>query len=159
MRFSARMILAAFVVALLAGTATAQNYAATLEGLQEVPPNASPASGTATLSLDAAKMLTVHVDFSGLIGSLTASHIHSPAPAGVNAGVRFSLIPPQPPASPIDIVVGPLNAADEANLNNGLMYINIHSSVFPGGEIRGQIFRDQVGVESNTWGGVKSLFQ
>lgn len=159
MRFSARAILVAAVLALLAGTASAQNYAATLEGLQEVPPNASPATGAATLSLSPTKMLTVHIDFSGLIGSLTASHIHGPAPAGVNAGVRFGLIPPAPAASPVDVIVGPLSAADETNLNSGLFYINIHSSVFPGGEIRGQIFRDQVGVERGTWSQVKSLFQ
>jgi hypothetical protein len=55
--------------------------------------------------------------------------------------------------------VGPLTAAQEADLNAGLNYVNVHTSVFPGGEIRGQIIRDVVGVAPSTWGAVKDLFR
>ena len=158
MRVTSRFLTAAVVLAALAGAAQAQSYSAMLDGLQEVPANASPGYGTATLTLDAAKMLTIHVEFFALTGSVSASHIHCCAPAGVNAGVKYSLIPPQPASSPIDIVVGPVAPADEVSLNSGLMYVNVHTSTFPGGEIRGQILRDQVGVEDRTWGMVKQLF-
>lgn len=127
MRIVFRIVtLAAFGI-LAASLASAQNYQATLDGLQEVPPNASPATGSATLVLDAAKILHVNCQFAGLIGTLTASHIHAPAPPGSNAGVRFSLIPPAPPVSPIIVTVGPLTPAQEADLNGGLSYINIHT--------------------------------
>jgi hypothetical protein len=155
MRFALRIILAATLVGTLATVAVSQQYHAFLSGLNEVPANASPATGFATLSLDAAKLLTIHMEYSGLTAPITASHIHAPAAAGVNAGVRFGIgaLP-----SPINIVVGPLNAADEANLNGQLMYLNIHTSTFPGGEIRGQILPGPIGVEPSTWGVVKSLF-
>ena len=158
MRFALRLSTLLALGLLFAGAAAAQNYTATLDGLQEVPPVATPASGSALLSLDAAKMLTVHVDFGGLIGSVTASHIHCCAAPGVNAGVKYSMIPPRPPTSPIDIVVGPLTPADEADLNAGLMYVNIHTSFRPGGEIRGQI-AGPVAVMPGTWSLVKSLYQ
>lgn len=159
MRFALRLLAAMLFVTALASAALAQTYTAVLTGTAEVPPNASPATGLASLTLDAAKLLHCHVDFSGLLGSVTASHIHAPAPAGMNAPVRFPFIPPQPPSSPIDIVVGPLTPADEANLNGLLSYVNVHTNLFPGGEIRGQIIRDTVGVQGTTMSVVKALYQ
>ncbi len=153
-----RISIAALALVLGAGVASAQTFTATLDGLQEVPPNASPATGSATLVLDVAMMLNVSCTFSGLLAPVVASHIHAPAPPGVNAGVRFSLIPPAPPVSPINLTVGPLTAAQAADLINGLSYINIHTSQFPGGEIRGQIRLDAVAVDPGTWGQIKTLF-
>lgn len=153
-----RISIAVLALVLGAGVASAQTFTATLDGLQEVPPNASPATGSATLVLDAAMMLNVSCTFSGLLAPVAASHIHAPAPPGVNAGVRFSLIPPAPPVSPINLTVGPLTAAQAADLVNGLSYINIHTSQFPGGEIRGQIRLDAVAVDQGTWGQIKTLF-
>lgn len=158
MRVTSRILTAAVAMAALAGSAQAQSYSAVLDGLQEVLPVVTTGTGTGTFTLDAAKMLTVHVEFSNLIGTVTVSHIHCCAPPGINAGALFFLIPPQPPSSPIDIVVGPLTPAQEADLNAGLMYVNVHTDFRPGGEIRGQILRDTVGVESGTWSMVKQLF-
>jgi hypothetical protein len=39
--------------------------------------------------------------------------------------------------------VGPLSGNQKKNLLQGLFYINIHSSEFPAGEIRGQVYRIQ----------------
>jgi len=158
MRIAYRILIIAALGVLAASVAAAQNYSATLDALQEVPPNASPGTGTATMVLDAGNMLTVHVDFSGLVAPVTAAHIHAPAPVGVNAPVRFPLIPPRPPSSPIDIVIGPLTVPQIADLDNGLSYVNIHTTMFPGGEIRGQISRDTVPVEPGTWGHIKALY-
>lgn len=155
MLIARRLSLAAALVTVLAGPAFAQTYSATLDGLQETPPNASPASGTGTFSLDAAKILHFSISFSGLLATQTAAHIHGPAAAGVAAGVKF----PLPVGSPIAGTVGPLTAAQEAELNAGLYYVNVHTQLFPGGEIRGQIYRETVGVEPGTWGGVKGLFR
>jgi hypothetical protein len=35
--------------------------------------------------------------------------------------------------------VGPLDSQEEKALEKGLLYINIHSDQFPGGELRGQV--------------------
>jgi hypothetical protein len=133
---------------------SAQNFAAVLSGDQEVPPVQTPASGMATLELDQNSMLSFEITYQGLVGTETAAHIHGPAPQGVNAGVQF----PLPAGNPKIGSVGPLSAQQEADLLAGLYYINIHTSEFPGGEIRGQI-EQAVPVEDRTWGAIKSLFR
>jgi hypothetical protein len=156
MRFALRLLLAATLLGTVATVAVSQQYHAFLSGLNEVGPNASPGTGFATMTLDGAKMLTIHMEYSGLLGPITASHIHGAAGVCCNAGVRFGIgaLP-----SPINIVVGPFTPADEADLNNQLMYINIHTQVIPGGEIRGQIMPGAIGVEPGTWGEIKALFR
>jgi hypothetical protein len=111
------------------------HYEAFLDGLQEVPPVATPATGTATAILDTAtNTLCVHLEFSGLIGSMTAAHVHGLAPPGVNAGVIFALTLPPPSDT-----CGVLTDAQEQGVIDGLTYANVHSSFRPGGEIRGQL--------------------
>lgn len=153
MRNSLRIIFTLALV-LLAGSAGAQNFVATIDGAQETPPVATPASGSATLVLDtAANTLSYNIDYSGLIGSETAAHIHGMAPPGVPAGVLHPL-----PAGAPKIGVWNYLETQEADIIAGLTYINIHTTFRPGGEIRGQIVRETVGVEAGTWGQVKSLF-
>jgi hypothetical protein len=92
----------AFLVLLAASAAgnTAIIFTATLNGTQEVPPNASTATGFATFGLnDAMTALTYDttifgLDFTGsqtpdTADNLVAAHIHAPASPGVNAGVVF----------------------------------------------------------------------
>src|SRR5207237_5034708 len=53
-------------------------YFAILDGPSESPPNASPGTGFAEVDFDlAANSMRVQVTFSGLLGTTTASHIHS----------------------------------------------------------------------------------
>src|SRR4051812_13330590 len=53
-------------------------YAASLSGPNESPANASPGTGTSTISYDStAHTLRVQLPFSGLLGTTTASHIHA----------------------------------------------------------------------------------
>jgi hypothetical protein len=115
--------------------ATIHNYVLTLDGLQETPPNASPASGFGTADIDdVANTLTLYVVFSGLTGPETAAHIHGMAPPGTAAGVLFAL----PLGSPKSAVWSYMES-QEADILAGLTYVNIHTTTFPGGEIRGQI--------------------
>ena len=137
----------------LAGSASAQNYSATLDGLQEVPPNASPGSGIGTFTLDAFNVLSYNITFAGLVATETAAHIHGPASYGVAAGVIF----PLPVGSPKVGTVGPLNATQVGYLNAGLLYVNVHSTAYTGGEIRGQIVAT-VPVEETSWGAIKGLY-
>jgi len=108
---------------------------ANLDGLQPVPPTGSVGTGSATLSYDTtSSVLTWNIVFSGLSSSNVANHMHGPAPVGVNAGVQVGLVLDSP-----SIGNTVLNAEQESDLLFGSWYINIHSSNFPGGEIRGQI--------------------
>lgn len=128
-----------FVVSLLNGAvyeikSTPTLFFATLNGAQEVPPTNSAGTGTATLVLSPdEKTARVSVNFSGLSSTQTDAHIHGPAGVGVEAGVLFPL--PSGPVSDFNIDLTPSQAQD---LKNGLFYVNIHTSTFPGGEIRGQ---------------------
>ncbi len=100
-------------------------------------------SGSGTFALDTtADTLTFNITFSGLSGTETASHIHGPAPPGMGAGVLYGLPVGSPKIGTINLVnlPGPYTVADQkTDLLSGLWYVNIHSTTFPGGEIRGQI--------------------
>ena len=76
------------------------------------------------------------VNYSGV--TATNSHIHKGA-AGVSGGVVFGFT--SPITSPVNYTSVALDAAQEADLNANLYYVNIHSAAFPGGEIRGQLIK------------------
>ncbi|HJY27419.1 MAG TPA: PQQ-dependent sugar dehydrogenase, partial [Pyrinomonadaceae bacterium] len=109
-------------------------FTATLTGAQETPPNNSTANGRATLLLSPdEKTARVSLTFAGLSSGQSDAHIHGPAAAGVSAPAIFPL--PLGQVSDFSIT---LTAAQVQDLKNGLFYINVHSSNFPTGEIRGQ---------------------
>src|SRR6516225_12297970 len=77
---------------LLAGSASAGTitYTASLSGLNENPPNGSPATGSATVTVDTiANTLMVNLSFSGLTALATASHIHCCVAPSANVGVAL----------------------------------------------------------------------
>jgi len=132
--------LTVLALALAAGACVVpQSQAATvfttaLAGSNETPPNASPATGFAVLTLnDAQTQVTFHIQFSGLVGTETAAHLHH-APPGVAGPVVFGL----PLGSPKN-GVWPVGPTEVAWLTAGEIYVNIHSTSFPGGEIRGNL--------------------
>ena len=109
-------------------------FTATLNGAQETPQNNSTATGRATLLLSPdEKTGRVSVTFNGLSSTQTDAHVHGPAAPGVSAAPVFPL--PLGQISDFQITLTPSQVQD---LKNGLYYINIHSSNFPAGEIRGQ---------------------
>jgi hypothetical protein len=111
-----------------------------LTGLKEVPPNATPATGTLFGTYDAStNTLSFVLKFNGLVAPATASHFHGPAAPGVNAPVQIPLtgFPAATSGNYSNSFV--LTDLQESQLLAGLWYINIHSSVFPGGEIRAQV--------------------
>jgi hypothetical protein len=95
-----RKLLTALVLSLLLGSlastahATLFLYDANLDGPSESPPNASPGTGFAQVNYDdVAHSLFVDVTFNGLLGTTTASHIHSAtaSPGTGTAGVATTL--------------------------------------------------------------------
>ena len=115
---------------------TTVNFAATINGANEVPTNASTATGAMTGSFDkVSKILTLSFTYTGI--TATNMHIHKGA-AGVSGGVLFGLSS-APFSSPVAYTSPALSPGQEDSLMTNLYYINIHSATFPGGEIRGQI--------------------
>jgi hypothetical protein len=114
-------------------------YKAHLTAKDEVPPNASAATGDGTFVFNpATKQLTWSVTFSGLSGPALASHIHGPAAAGANAGVLIMFETPNAPAGKIE--GGTFLVTEQVNdLQAGKYYVNIHTAANKGGEIRGQL--------------------
>jgi hypothetical protein len=115
-------------------------FTTVLAGTNEVPPNASIATGFGSVLLDdVAGTITVNESFTGLTSAATASHIHGAA-AGTNGPVLFPLVGvPGATAGVVPEQVFSITAAQITQLEAGLFYMNVHSSNFPGGEIRGQL--------------------
>lgn len=116
-------------------------FAAQLSAAQEVPPNASTATGNGLLSLDpTTKKFSARVTLTGL--AATAAHIHT-ATLGINGAILFGLTQTAPASgvwvSAPDAV---LTDVQLATLKAGGLYFNAHSVAFPDGEIRGQIARN-----------------
>lgn len=120
-------------------SATIWNITSILNGLQENPPNSSPATGLASGTLDDSNgMLHFNVTASGFTAPITAAHIHT-APAGVNGPVTFPLTGATGGTTYNSADMFTLTSAQMTTLIGGGMYVNIHSQALPGGEIRGQL--------------------
>lgn len=115
-----------------------------MNGAQETPPVSTPATGTGTATFNpTTNFFTLNYVFMGLVAPQIDAHIHVAPP-----GVPGPVIIPLPLGSPVSFSTT-LTEAQEAQLLAGLMYVNIHSSAFPGGEIRGQL---QAVPEPGTYG-------
>ena len=113
-------------------------FASQMSNAQEVPSNASSATGNGLLSFDATtKKITARVTLTGL--AAIAAHIHTGV-LGANGPVIF---PMTQTAAASGIWVTAADAvmtdAQISSLKAGGLYFNAHSTAFPGGEIRGQI--------------------
>jgi hypothetical protein len=119
------------------GPNTTFTLAATLSGASEVPANSSTATGSVTGTYDSVtKILSITVTYSGI--TPTNGHIHKAA-VGVSGPVQFPFTTFSP--SPFTFTSAALTASQQDDLFNGLYYVNLHTSAFPGGEIRGQLLK------------------
>ena len=145
--------------------ATVFHFTTSLSGLAEVPVNASPGTGVVLVDFDTLlNTMRVQATFSGLQGTSAAAHIHCcTAVAGAGtAGVAtttpsFFGFPLGVTSGSFDQTYNMLFASSynpafvtangssvpnaEASLLAGMLagqtYFNIHSTLFPAGEIRG----------------------
>ncbi len=111
---------------------------ADLKGSNEVPPNSSPASGTAEAKLNTeTKVLTFTVTYKDLTGPAVGAHFHGPSEPGKNAGI---VLPFKTVQSPIE-GTATLSDTQAADLLAGKWYANIHTAANPGGELRGNMVK------------------
>lgn len=114
--------------------ALGNSFTATLNGAQEVPASASTATGSGTFTIDTtANTLTFNITTTG-VASETAAHIHGPAAAGANALPIFDL-----PLGASKIGTWTYSENLEADILAGRTYVNVHTTLRPDGDIRGQI--------------------
>jgi hypothetical protein len=143
--------------------AASEDYRAGMSGALEAVPNPSPGYGLATVILDAdAKTLRLRLPFDDLLGDTVSAHIHCCTvdafggaagratpnlpdfPTGVKNGLyeyNFSLADPAFFGPEFLAATGGTAASAASVLMDGLLlheaYINIHSTLYPDGEIRG----------------------
>lgn len=140
-------------------------FNASLNGPNEASPNASPGTGFASVIYDSTThSMRVIVNFSGLTANVTTAHIHccTAIANGGTGGVATAV--PTFPGFPSGVTSGSYDqtfdmtlassynpafvtarggttalaeAALFANMADEKAYFNIHTSAFPGGEIRG----------------------
>jgi subtilisin family serine protease len=114
---------------------------AVLSGAQEVPPVATAATGSAELTVNfETGAISGTVDFSGLGSNATEAHIHQGA-AGTNGSVIVSLTGGAGATSGTWTIPGgtSLTTNQLTQLKANGLYVNVHSTAQPDGEIRGQI--------------------
>lgn len=120
-------------------------YTAVLAGTNDVPPNSSTAMGMASYSMTG-DLLTLDLTWSGLTSTLVAGHIHCCSGTAGNAAVvlPFSNLPMTTSGSytnTFDLTTALVGISEPtflAALNSGQTYTNLHTTMYPAGEIRGQ---------------------
>lgn len=151
-----------------------RTFKARLSGFQETPATIST-NGTGEFEArlnESETQLSYELEYSGLEGTVTMAHVHLGA-RGLSGGIMFWLCttplapspaPPGTPAcpSPGGTVTGTISAAQVVGpagqgiapgefaeviraMRAGAAYANVHSTLYPGGEIRGQINRENPG--------------
>jgi len=147
-------------------------FTALLSGPNESPPNASPGTGFATVTFDPfANTMRVQITFGGLLAGTTASHIHATTALPFTGTAIVATTTPNFPGFPLGVTSGTYDrtfdmtlassynpafvtanggsvpaaeAAMFSALNSGRAYLNIHTSQFPSGEIRGFLVSDAI---------------
>jgi hypothetical protein len=132
-------------------------------GANEVPPNASAAEARANFELEDG-VITYKLRVRRPIDDAFMAHIHL-GPAGSNGPIVVWLYGTPPPSNPANVptdfgkgdliargtidagdLVGPLAGRPLRDLidalNSGAAYVNVHTSAFPGGEVRAQVTVD-----------------
>jgi hypothetical protein len=109
---------------------------ADLKASNEVPPNESKGTGSVTATFDSdSNKLTWKGTVSGLIGTVTAAHFHA-AEAGRNGAVAVPIIGADNGSFEGSATLTDTQAED---LMAGRWYVNIHTTTYKAGEIRGQV--------------------
>jgi hypothetical protein len=127
-------------------------YIAVLIGANEVPPRVSNGSGVARFD-DDGDVIEWELELTNMTG-VTASHIHvGAAGTAPPSNIIFNLFIPNGTTGTVNGVVaqGTITSANNPSVsldslrtlfNNGMAYVNVHTTAFPPGEIRDQVRPD-----------------
>ncbi len=163
-RFAAVVAVLGLTVAATSADEVTQTFKAKLSGFQEVPPKLSPSTGHFEATVTGST-LSYTLTYSKLSSPAFMAHIHFAQP-GVNGGIFLwlcgSTAAPGPAGTPTckadggTISRSGVTAADIQGLSaqnltagdfagamsvllSGDAYVNVHTTNFPGGEIRGLV--------------------
>jgi CHRD domain-containing protein len=165
LRILAGLIFAALCSAAPANADVLIVYTANLSGAAESPPNNSPGTGVAEVDINTTlNTMRVFVSFHDLVANTTASHIHCCTTTAFTGTAGIATAVPTFPGFPLGMTQGTYDqtfdltnlstynpafvtangntaagamAALLAGLALGEAYLNIHTTAFPSGEIRG----------------------
>ena len=153
-------LLASAIALVSAPTSAAERFGTPLSGSQEVPPVTTTGSGQGLLILsDDSNSIDVMLSWMDLTAPAVAAHVHCCALAGASAPVAIGFMPPNLATGSLsgtfDLTSAATYTSGFLNANGGTAasaqtafltglrankaYFNVHSSAFPGGEVRGQI--------------------
>jgi hypothetical protein len=133
-----------------------ESFTATLSAANEVasPPVSSTGAATATITYISGQLL-FRLDVNGTT-NVTRAHIHGPAAPGSNGPIRVNFYEPPAGTTPLNFTgtatlangVGSIPNGISMDsllvlLRNGNAYVNVHTSAYPAGELRGQIVKIQ----------------
>jgi hypothetical protein len=155
-----RVVLTAAVAMFVVGLAASANaeiirFTAALSGSNETPPVLTGAFGTATVTLDTeTKTVSWNIDIWNLPSGINNAHFHVGGP-GVAGGTVVNIPFPATASNDFNLSGSATTATaglrpDQGirswddflqSLIGGQTYLNIHTQVFGGGEIRGQVIR------------------
>jgi len=118
---------------------TTHAFVAHMTGTAEVPPADPDGSGTAAVTIDTATGdICWNISYTNL-DPVILQHIHE-APVGVNGPVLVNLFPtPFTPPPPLTGCVNDPVNAPRIVANPSGFYVNVHTTAFTGGAIRGQL--------------------
>lgn len=138
MRRALHVCVTVLFAALSVSIVHAVTFTSTLSGSNEATPNASTSVGTTVVNVDPASSTISWTTTSSIpLASVTGHHLHQ-AVAGLNGPVVVNFASAYS-GSVVNTAVAPLILANPAGF-----YVNLHTSAFPGGEIRGQLVADPV---------------
>jgi hypothetical protein len=155
----------------------AQKYILPLSGANESPSNTSPGIGVATITITENSM-RVQCAFSGLVGPTTAAHIHAATMVAFAGTAGVATVTPTFTSFPSGVTGGSYDHTFDMSLassfnpsyvtahggtpaqawadlktamQDGKSYFNLHSSAFPGGEIRGFLNPRCTSTKTGNW--------
>ena len=126
-----------------------RTYVANLSPTLEVPAKTTAGTGVVTF-VDNGTSIDWTMELTN-VTNVTVSHIHAPGAVGVNANpIIFLYTPFNTNTGTLNGIVASGSITNASNVtfsldslrtlfNNGMAYVNVHTAVNPGGEIRDQI--------------------
>lgn len=143
MKIAAVLLSAGLIVGLSAAPANAapaahgKVFATVLRGANEIAGGDPDGIGAAVVTVNPAKSQVCYLVVAVKLDTIVAAHIHH-APAGANGPI---VLPFQTPANGFVAACADVSAELAADLaaNPDQYYVNVHSSAFPAGAIRGQL--------------------